>query len=118
MSAFLIPHLAPVRFVKALIDSDEKSASVKIGFDDIPTFGMLIEAAVQSSSGIIDDKNDGKMGFLVSLKNVKLLKNIDSNKYTVKVELIHMLDNFKSLSFQTIKDDAVVAKGMFSIMLR
>jgi len=118
MSAFSIPHLAPVRFVKALIDSDEKSASVKIGFDGIPTFGMLIEAAVQSSSGITDDENDTKMGFLVSLKNVKLLKEIDSDEYIVKVELIHKIDDFKSLSFQTLKEGAVVAKGMYSIVLQ
>ena len=118
MSAFSIPHLPPVRFVKALISSDEKNASVKIGFDDIPTFGMLVEAAVQSSSGIADDKNDGRMGFLVALKNVKLLDQIDSYEYVVKVELIHKIDDFKSLSFQIIKDDTVVAKGMYSIILQ
>jgi len=118
MSSFSIPHLAPVRFVKALINSDEKSASVKIGFDDIPTFGMLVEAAVQSSSGIADDENDGRMGFLVALKNVKLLKEIDSNEYIVKVELIHKVDDFKSLSFQIIQDDTIVAKGMYSIILQ
>jgi len=118
MSAFLIPHLEPVRFVKALIDSDEKSASVKIGFDCIPTFGMLIEAAVQSSSGIVDHKNDGRMGFLVALKNVKLLKQIDLDEYIVKVELIHQIDDFKSLSFQTIKDDTVIVQGAYSIILQ
>ncbi len=118
MSSFSIPHLAPVRFVKALIDSDEKGALVEIGFDSIPTFGMLIEAAVQSSSGITDDENDGRMGFLVALKNVKLLGEIDSDKYIVKVELIHKIDDFKSLLFQTIKDDRVIMKGAYSIILR
>ena len=118
MSAFSIPHLAPVRFVKSIVQSNKKSASVKIGFDDIPTFGMIIEAAVQSSSGISDDKNDKQTGFLVALKNVKLLAKIDSKNYIVRVELIHKVDDYKSLSFQIINDDIVISKGFFSIILQ
>ncbi|MFK5882250.1 MAG: hypothetical protein QM482_08535 [Sulfurospirillum sp.] len=117
MSDFSIPHLAPVRFVKSLLNADEKSASVKIAFEKIPTLPMFIEAAAQSSSGIDDDENDGKMGFLVTLKNIKLLEIIDSREYIASIKLNQKIENFKSLSFEIFKNDTVIAKGTFSITL-
>ena len=116
MPEFKIPHLAPVRFVKSLIRSNQKTALVEIGFEEIPTLGMLVEAATQSSSGILSD-DASKMGFLMMLKNVKLLKEVKSKKFTVFVELDHKLANFKFFSF-SISDDDVVATGIFSVALQ
>jgi len=116
MPDFKIPHLAPIRFVKSLLERDYKTALVKIGFDEIPTLGMLVEAATQSSSGILGD-DVSKMGFLMTLKNVKLLKEIKLKKFTVFVELDHKLANFKFFSF-SISDDDVVATGIFSVVLQ
>jgi len=118
MSDFSIPHLEPVRFVKSLLNADEKSASVKIAFDEVPTLPMLIEAAAQSSSGINDDENDGRMGFLVTLKNVKLLEKILSKEFIANIKLNQKIENFKSLSFEILEDTKVVAKGTFSITLK
>jgi len=116
MSDFKIPHLAPVKFVKSLLESDTKTALVKIGFDEIPTMGMLVEAATQSSSGILSD-DTSKMGFLMTLKNVKLLKDIKSKEFTVHVKLDHKLENFKFFSF-SINDDDIVSTGVFSVALQ
>ena len=118
MDDFSIPHLPPVRFVKELIKTDETSVSVKVAFNEEPTLGMLIEAAAQSSSGIKDDENNGRMGFVITLKNIKLLQEVDSKEFVVYVELVHKLDDFKSLSFEIYDKEIVVATGSFSIILK
>lgn len=118
MDDFSIPHLPPVRFVKTLIRADKISATVKVGFDEVPTLGMLIEAAAQSSSGIKDDKNNGRMGFVITLKNIKLLREVNSKEFEVHVKLVHKLDDFKSLSFNIFEDEEQVVTGTFSIILQ
>lgn len=118
MDDFSIPHLAPVRFVKRVIKADETTAIVEIGFDEIPSLGMLIEAATQSSSGIKDDKNSGRMGFLTSLKHVELLQTINSKDLTVNIKLTHKLDDFKLFSFEIKEQKIVVAKGELTIALQ
>jgi len=115
---FSIPHLPPIRFVKDLLKADETTASVKVGFDEIPTLGMLIEAAAQSSSGISDAENNGRMGFVITLKNVKLLQDVNSKEFVVHIKLVHKLDDFKSLSFSIFEDETEVATGAFSIVLQ
>ena len=118
MDDFSIPHLAPIRFVKNLIGADEVSAKVEVGFDEVPSLGMLIEAAAQSSSGIDDKQNNGRMGFVITLKNIKLLQDVSSKKFIVHVELVHKLDDFKSLSFEIFEENRKVAIGTFSIALQ
>ncbi len=118
MDDFSIPHLPPVRFVKTLMRADEVSADVEVGFDEVPTLGMLIEAAAQSSSGIKDDQNDGRMGFVITLKNIKLLQEVNSKRFVIHVVLVHKLDNFKSLSFEIFEDRTKVSEGVFSIALQ
>jgi len=118
MDDFSIPHLPPIRFVKTLIKADETSASVAVGFDEVPTLGMLIEAAAQSSSGIQDVENNERMGFVITLKNIKLLEDVNSKEFVVDVELVHKLDNFQSLSFTVFEEKIKVATGGFSIALQ
>ncbi len=118
MSDFSIPHLPPVRFVDSVLYADENRTEVKISFDILPSLAMLVEAATQSSSGIKDDEGGEKMGFLVSLKDVKLLKEISSKEYTVLVELIHKIDNFKSLLFAIMDKKQKIAEGNFSITVQ
>ncbi|NPA66534.1 MAG: hypothetical protein GXO11_06595 [Epsilonproteobacteria bacterium] len=118
MIDFPIPHIPPIKFVDSLISSDEKNASVKIKFDQIPTIGMLVEAAAQSSSGI-DDGNKEKiqMGFLIALKNIKLLEEPLSKEYILNIHLDHKIENFKSFSFIVLDNDKKVASGSISISL-
>ena len=118
MDSFSIPHLPPIRFVKRLLKADETTALVKVGFDEVPTLGMLIEAAAQSSSGIKDSENNGRIGFVITLKNIKLLEDVKQKEFVVNVELIHKLDDFKSLSFEIYEDEIKIAIGGFSIALQ
>jgi len=118
MPDFSLPHKAPIKFVKSLLQTDKKSATVKIAYEELPTIGMLIEAAAQSSAGISDDENSGRMGFLVSLKNVKFLQDIKSYEYIAKIELVSRLENFKSLKFEIYEEESMIAKGSFAIILQ
>lgn len=119
MSDFPIPHMAPIRFVKSLNSADFTSASVNVGFDYIPTLAMLIEAATQSSSGVLDkEKSDSNMGFLVTVKNVKLLQKLKSKEFIINVTLDNKLANFKYFSFNVSDNDDIVATGIFSIAVQ
>ncbi len=118
MSDFPIPHTPPIRFVKSLISADAMSASVEVEFETIPTLGMLVEAAAQSSSGIISDEIDVRMGFLVTLKNIKLLEELTSTNYIVDIQLDYKLESFKSLSFKVVENENLIATGSFAIALQ
>jgi len=118
MLEFPIPHIPPIRFVKSLISSDEKGASALVGFDTIPTLGMFVEAAAQSSSGIVSNNDNIEMGFLVTLKNIKLLQEPKSTTYIINVQLDYKLENFKSLSFDALDNDIVIATGSFSVAVQ
>jgi len=117
MLDFPIPHIPPIRFVKSLISADEQNASAEVEFDTIPTLGMLVEAAAQSSSGIVSEDTKVQMGFLVTLKNIKLLQELESTEYILNVQLDYKLQNFKSFSFSVIEDKKIVATGSFSVAL-
>jgi len=118
MFDFPIPHIPPIRFVKSLLSRDEKSALVEVEFDTIPSLGMLVEAAAQSSSGVAEETTEVKMGFLVSLKNIKLLQELQSRKFTIEVAIEHKLQDFKSLSFGVFEDKTIVATGSFAIAIQ
>jgi len=118
MSDFAIPHVAPLRFVKERISATLEDALVEIGFNEIPTFGMLIEAATQSSSGILNDEINGRVGFLVTLKNIKLLHEPQVTTYQVNIHLDYKLDDLRSLSFTIYDNDIIIMTGSFTITLR
>ena len=113
-----IPHIQPIRFVKSLLYSDAKKASVEVEFDTIPTLGMLVEAAAQSSIGISSDESNGRIGFLITLKNIKFLEKPQEKNYIIDVELEHKLENFKSFSFSVFKNNNKIATGSFSIAMQ
>jgi len=118
MSDFAIPHVAPLRFVKRRICATLEDATVEIGFEEIPSFGMLIEAATQSSSGILNDEINGRIGFLVSLKNIKLLQTPKTTTFQVKIHLDLKVDDFRYLSFVIYDRKVKVISGSFVISLQ
>ncbi len=118
MLDFPIPHTPPIRFVKSLISADEENASVEIGFDSIPTLPMLVEAVAQSSSGIVSSNSQIQNGFLVTLKNIKLLEELTLKTYIVKIHLDYKLENFKSFSFSIDEKEVTVATGMLSLSMQ
>jgi len=118
MSDFAIPHVAPLRFVKERISATLEDATVEIGFDEVPSLGMLIEAATQSSSGIVNDEINGRIGFLVTLKNIKLLQTPQTTTFQVKIHLDLKAEDLRYLSFTIYDEDVTVVTGSFVIILQ
>jgi len=116
MQELKLPHLYPVKFAKYIIAQDETSARVQVEFDSIPSLGMLIESAAQSSAAIGKDKSS-KMGFLVSLKNVKLLNPPSKKILEVKVVNEHSMENMKMIQFDIFEDEINISSGSFMLMI-
>ena len=116
MKELNLPHLAPIRFAKYTISKEEKSAVVRVEFDSIPSLAMLVEAAAQSSAAF--DQGDGKMGFLVTLKNIKLLQEPKSLTYDVTVSSDHEMGQLTYFNFQTYDKDELIATGVFIVSLQ
>jgi len=108
-----LPHQAPINFAKYIISKEENTAVVKVKFDAIPALPMIVEAAAQSSAALSDDEN--KMGFLVALKNIKLLEKLNSLQYDVKVSLEHQIEDFRYFSFEAYCNSILVASGVFIV---
>ena len=116
MKELKLPHQAPLNFAKHVISKEENTAVVKVKFDAIPTLPMIVEAAAQSSAALSDDEN--KMGFLVTLKDIKLLAKLSSMEYDVKVSLEHRIEDFRYFSFELNDTNTFVASGIFVIAIR
>ncbi len=111
-----LPHQSPVKFAKYIISKDETSALVRVEFESVPSLAMLVEAAAQSSAAFSEGKE--KMGFLVTLKNVKLLQKAEVLEYDIRVTYQHALDALTYFSFEVNDATAVIASGVFVIALQ
>jgi len=118
MKSLNLPHAPPILFAKEILSLQESSARVKIEFEEIPTLGMLIEAAAQSSAAISDEEQRTKMGFLVSLKNIKLLTPPQRKTLEVQVSNEHTMENMKMMNFLIYEDKTQIAEGSFMIALQ
>ena len=116
MQELKLPHLYPIKFAKYILAQDELSARVQVEFDSIPSFGMLIESAAQSSAAIGTNESS-RMGFLVSLKNVKLLNPPTKTILEVKVTNEHSMENMKMMQFDIFEDEIHVSTGSFMLMI-
>ena len=116
MQELNLPHQSPIKFAKYIVCSDETSARVQVEFDSLPSLGMLIESAAQSSAAIGKEKSS-KMGFLVSLKNVKLLNPPTRNILEVEVVNEHTIENMKMMSFKIFEDEITISSGSFMIAI-
>ena len=115
MQELNLPHREPIRFAKHIISKESNRARVEIGFDEIPSLAMMIEAAAQSSAAT--GEGDSKMGFLVSLKNVKLLTPPTKTILEVEVVNEHNMENMKMMSFDIFEDETKISTGSFMIAL-
>lgn len=115
MQELSLPHKEPIRFAKYIISKESNMARVKVEFNKIPSLAMMIEAAAQSSSAIGDDNT--LMGFLVSLKNIKLLTV--PTKTTLEVEILneHNMEKMKMMNFNIFEDEIKISTGSFIIAL-
>lgn len=92
---------------------DDKEALVKVEFGSIPTLPMITEAAAQSSAAF--GSSDVSLGFLVTIKNVKLLQTPQALHYNVKIINEHNMGAMTYFSFEFLEEDVVIATGSFII---
>ena len=115
MTELNLPHLDPIKFAKYVISRDDKEAIVRIGFDSVPSLGMLVEAVAQSSAAFGD--GDPKMGYLVTIKNIELIQKASSLEYDAKIISAHQIDKLNYFTFEIFDKEILVAKGEFIIAL-
>ncbi len=116
MSELNLPHLDPIKFAKYIISQDGDTYRVRIAFETIPSLAMLVEASAQSSAAF--GAGESKTGFLVTLKNIKMLEKPSSLEYDVEVTSEQQIDALTYFSFEVYDKDLVVASGVFIIALQ
>ena len=117
MRELILPHEAPVRFAKYVISKDGDKAIVRNEFVSTPSLGMLIEAAAQSSAALAKEDEKGQVGYLTSLKNIKLLNRPNSLECDIAIELTHRANNIGYLSFEAKQSDMLIASGVFIVVI-
>ena len=117
MKELALPHVAPIRFAKFVISKEDVVAVVRNEFATVPTLGMLIEAVAQSSAALADDDYAGNIGYLTTLKNVKLLKKPSLLEFDIEVTKEQQLGNFGYFSFEVRESDEPVATGSYMVVL-
>lgn len=113
MTELNIPHREPLKFAKYIVSKDGDFAVVRIEFNSIPTLPMITEAAAQSAAAFGDNNND--MGYLVSLKNIKLLTKLKNTEYDVNIIKEHKLNKLSYFRFEIFQDSELMASGVFII---
>jgi len=113
MKELSLPHIAPIRFAKNILFMDEKEARVSVSFGEIASLGMLIESAAQSCAAFGDETTSG---FLVSLKNVKLLKK--PTELNLEVALVNEfnLGAMANFSFKVFEGTKELVNGSLVIV--
>jgi len=114
MKELSLPHIAPIRFAQDILFKEQNSARVSLSFDELPSLGMMVEAAAQSSAAFGDEENSG--GFLVSLKNIKLLQKPTKLVLEVSLTNEHNLQAMSYFSFNVYEGLEELLCGSFVIV--
>mgnify|MGYP002660983821 FL=1 len=112
-----LPHQKPIRFVEDIVKKDADYIFVSCSFPYSPTLSMICEAAAQSS--IVFSQNEKpQIGFLLSLKDVELLKDCDILEFQIKIKKDTSFDLLNEFSFELINQNDIYAKGTFIVKLQ
>ena len=106
-------HIAPIRFAREILCKEETKARVSLVYEQFPSLGMMIEGAAQASASFGDDSTQG--GFLVSLKNVKLLEKPESIFLEIELLKEHDLGSMTYFNFVIFEETKELVKGSFVI---
>ena len=117
MKELALPHEAPIRFAKYVISKEDVVAVVKNEFATVPTLGMLVEAVAQSSAALADDDYAGNVGYLTTLRNVKLLQKPTSLEFDIEVTKAQQVGNFGYFSFEVRENNEPIATGSYMVVL-
>ena len=115
MSELSLPHKEPILFAQNVLSKDTTSARVAVEFLQTPSLAMMIEAAAQSTAAFNDGSKSG--GYLVGMKNVKLLSKASEKKLEVEVVLKHSVENMRLINFEVYQKSLLLCKGSLTIAL-
>lgn len=113
-----LPHQAPIRFVENIIEKNNDYFIVNCTFPHIPTLPMVCEAAAQSSASYAQESKEVQVGFLISLKNVKIVSEFTKNKYKIKIQKTFNFDKMTEYRFELFDELNVYAIGELTIALQ
>lgn len=110
-----LPHQDPIKFAHYILAKTDDTALVHTSFPDVPTIGMIAEAAAQSSGAFAGEET--RLGFLVSLKNITLLEELNALEYKIKVIKEFEMGAMHSFAFSLLDGEKELAKGNFVVAL-
>lgn len=112
-----LPHQEPIRFAQNIIKDEDDYKIVSCLFPSIPTLSMVSEAAAQSSASYAQEDDDAKMGFLISLKSIKLLKNLEECDYQIKIVKNFNFGIMTEFTFELIRDNQIFVSGSLTVAI-
>jgi len=118
MTELILPHQKPVRFASHVITRDGDYAIVQNDFGEIPSIGMIIEAAAQSTIAVALEEEIGRVGFLTTLKNVKLHTKPTTDECQMHIELLNRISGVGHLTFEAKQNDITIATGGYVVVIR
>ncbi|ADG93981.1 hypothetical protein Arnit_2330 [Arcobacter nitrofigilis DSM 7299] len=113
-----LPHQAPIRFAQEILERDKNFYIVKCSFPYIPTLSMISEAAAQSSAAFAQDEKEPRIGFLISLKNIKKLSELDKEEYQIKISKSFNFGAMTEYKFELFDEKETYAEGELTIALK
>ncbi|QFR50208.1 hypothetical protein FJR48_10895 [Sulfurimonas lithotrophica] len=118
MTELILPHQKPVRFASHVITRDGDKAIVQNEFGEVPSLGMIIEAAAQSTIAIALEEEIGRVGFLTTLKNVKLHSKPTISECQMHIELLNRVSGVGHLSFEAKQNGVTIASGGYVVVIQ
>lgn len=115
MSELNLPHKSPILFAKRVLSKDSTGARVAVEFPQTPSLAMMIESAAQSTAAFNDGTKKG--GYLVGMKNIKLLNEASEKNLEVKIVLKHSVENMRLIGFEVYQMSLLLCKGSLTIAL-
>jgi len=113
-----LPHKAPVRFIKEVLEEGEDYAISIVEFDEAPTLSAIVEASAQNVIFILSLFEIYHIGVLTGMKNIKLHQKLNVGTYRVKTEIFARLDNFYMFTFKLFdNNDTIIVDGEITILL-
>jgi len=113
-----LPHKAPVRFIKEVLEEGEDYAISIVEFDETPTLSAIVEASAQNVIFILSLFEIYHIGVLTGMKNIKLHQKLNAGTYRVETNIFASLDNFYIFTFKLFdNNDTLIVDGEITILL-
>ena len=112
-----LPHGKLLLFAKECVKKQEEYVVVHCTFPTTPSLAMFLEAAAQSTAGF-DTEEDVKMGFLTIGKDIKILNNILTKEYLIKVSKDVYIGQYHQFHFEAFDKETEVKVVSGSLTLQ